>query len=237
MTTVSGNDSDKTNIKATMEQAVRSEIKPGILSSLWHYARTFVLLPLGALTLGACGASTVTVEGSYPSPNIPPLPMTLGVYYSDALRNHVYTERTDAGKDEYLVNSGASHVELFNTVLPAMFQQVVVLNDPAMANERGVDAVFIPNIDEFQLGMPQKTRLDAYEVWVKYNMRLTAPDGGYIADWVMTAYGKTGQETFGSAEGGINDASVAAMRDLASNFSISFTNVPEIRDWLQPRLQ
>lgn len=196
-----------------------------------------LLLLMGAVVLSACGASTVTVEGSYPSPNIPPLPMTLGVYYSDALRNHVYTERTDAGKDEYLVNSGGSHIELFNTVLPAMFQQVIVLDDLAMANERGVDAVFIPNIDEFQLGMPQKTRLDSYEVWVKYNMRLTEPGGDYIADWVMTAYGKTAQSTFGGAEGGINDAAVAAMRDLASNFSISFTSVPDVRDWLQPRLQ
>ncbi len=216
---------------------MRSEIRTGRISLWQRRFRAMVLMSLGALVLSACGASTVVVEGTYPSPNIPPLPMTLGVYYSDALRAHVYTERTDAGKDEYLVNSGGSHVELFNTVLPAMFQQVVVLDDPAMANERGVDAVFIPNIDEFQLGMPQKTRLDSYEVWVKYNMRLTAPDGGYIADWVMTAYGKTPQATFGSAEGGINDAAVAAMRDLASNFSISFTSVPDVRDWLQPRLQ
>ena len=216
---------------------MRSEFNPGRILSLRRQARALVLWLAGAVLLSACSAGTVAVEGSYPSPNIPPLPMTLGVYYSEALRNHVYTERTDAGKDEYLVNSGSSHIELFNTVLPAMFQQVVVLDDPATANERGVDAVFIPNIDEFQLGMPQKTRLDSYEVWVKYNMRLTAPDGGYIADWVMTAYGKTPQATFGSAEGGINDAAVAAMRDLASNFSISFTSVPDVRDWLQPRLQ
>ena len=216
---------------------MRSEFNPGKIASLRRRARAVLLCLAAAVVLSACGASTVVVEGTYPSPNIPPLPMTLGVYYSDALRNHVYTERTDAGKDEYLINSGGSHIELFNTVLPAMFQQVIVLDDPAMANERGVDAVFIPNIDEFQLGMPQKTRLDSYEVWVKYNMRLTEPGGDYIADWVMTAYGKTAQAAFGGAEGGINDAAVAAMRDLASNFSISFTSVPDVRDWLQPRLQ
>ena len=218
---------------------MRSEFNSGRVSSLQRYTRALLLLltGVGALALGACGASTVTIEGTYPTPNIPPLPMTLGVYYSDDMRNYVYTERTDAGKDEYLVNSGDSHMALFNTVLPAMFQRVVVLDDPALANERGVDAVFIPNIDEFQLGMPQKTRLDSYEVWVRYNMRLTAPDGDYIADWVMTAYGKTGQDRFGSAERGINGAAVAALRDLASNFSISFTNVPDVRDWLQPRLQ
>lgn len=201
--------------------------------------RQLALLLLAGLvmTLGACAARTVEIRGSYPSPNIPPIPLTLGVYYSDALKGYVYTERSDAGRDEYHVNSGNSHIDLFNTVLPAMFRQVVVLDDPATATERGVDAVFTPNIDEFQLGMPQKTRLDAYEVWVKYNMRLTQPDGGYIADWVMTAYGKTDQQTFSTTESGINDAAVAALRDLASNFSISFSNVPDVRDWLQPRLQ
>ncbi|MEX0738312.1 MAG: hypothetical protein WD071_03115 [Pseudohongiella sp.] len=215
----------------------RQSSRPSLRVSFRRHGRSMMLLLLATLALSACAARTVTIEGSYPTPNIPPLPMTLGVYYSDAMKNFVYTERTDAGKDEYLVNSGNSHMALFNTVLPAMFRQVVVLDDPATANERGVDAVFIPNIDEFQLGMPQKTRLDSYEVWVKYNMRLTEPGGDYIADWVMTAYGKTGQETFGSAEGGINDAAVAALRDLASNFSISFTSVPDVRDWLQPRLQ
>lgn len=193
----------------------------------------FVIL----LTLAACGASTVVVQGSYPSPNIPRMPLTLGVYYGEGLSDFVYTEFTDAGKEEYFVESGQTHEDLFNTLLPAMFQRVVVLDNVQDAAAQGVDAVFIPRINEFQLGMPQKTRLDAYEVWVRYNMRLTGADGSYIADWVMTAYGKTTTATFSSAERGINDASVAALRDLASNFSLGFTGVPDVRDWLQQRLQ
>ncbi|MDP2282990.1 MAG: hypothetical protein Q8L06_02530, partial [Pseudohongiella sp.] len=123
-----------------------------------------------------------------------------------------------------------------NTVLPAMFERVVVLDSMEEAAARGVDAVFVPRINEFQLGMPQKTRLDSYEVWVRYNMRLTGADGSYIADWVMTAYGKATASSFSTAERGINDAAVAALRDLASNFSLGFTGVPDVRDWLQRRL-
>lgn len=189
------------------------------------------------LTLAACGVRTVEVRGTYPSPNVPPLPLTLGVYYGEGLRDFVYTEMSDRGKEEYRVLSGNSHVDLFNTVLPAMFQQVVVLDDLASASASGVDVVFLPVIDEFQLGMPQKTRLDSYEVWVRYNMRLVEPDGDYIADWVMTAYGKATQDGFGTTERGINSAAVAALRDLASNFSISFTSIPDVEDWLRPQLQ
>jgi hypothetical protein len=194
-----------------------------------------VLTMMMLATLCACAASTVEVSGSYPSPTIQRIPLTLGVYYSDALRNYTYTERSQTGDDEYYVESGQTHMELFNTVLPAMFENVVLLDDPAQADAMGVDAIFMPSIDEFQLGMPQKTRLEAYEVWVKYNMRLTGTDGSYIADWVMTAYGNATVGGLSTAESGINDAAVAALRDLASNFSISFTAVPDVRDWLARR--
>jgi len=180
----------------------------------------------------ACGVNTVIVQGSYPSPNINKIPLTVGVYYDDALRDYAYIEYTDNGKEEYRVLSGPSHMDLFGSVLPAMFDRVVLLPDPAQAGTAGVDLVFAPAIEEFQLALPQKTRLDAYEVWVKYNMRLTAPDGGYIADWVLTAYGKTSSESMRSAESGINDATISALRDLGSNFALSFTDVPDVRDWL-----
>mgnify|MGYP005721658327 FL=1 len=102
--------------------------------------------------------------------------------------------------------------------------------DDAVAAE--VDAVFTPLIEEFQLALPMKTKLDVYEVWIKYNMRLATAEGDYIADWVLTSYGKTPTETFRSTEAAINDAAVVALRDLASSFSLSFSQVPEVRDWL-----
>lgn len=188
------------------------------------------------LCLASCAARTVNVEGSYPRPNIPAIPLVLGVYFGEGLTDFVYTELSDRGDEEYLVASGDTHEVLFNTVLPAMFERVVVLDSLDEAAAQGVDAVFIPRINEFQLGMPQKTRLDSYEVWVRYNMRLTGADGSYIADWVMTAYGKATASSFSTAERGINDAAVAALRDLASNFSLGFTGVPDVRDWLQRRL-
>lgn len=188
------------------------------------------------LCLTSCAARTVNVEGSYPRPNIPAIPLVLGVYYGEGLSDFVYTELSDRGEEEYLVASGDTHEVLFNTVLPAMFQRVVVLDSLEEAAAQGVDAVFVPRINEFQLGMPQKTRLDSYEVWVRYNMRLTGADGSYIADWVMTAYGKATASSFSTAERGINDAAVAALRDLASNFSLGFTGVPDVRDWLQRRM-
>jgi hypothetical protein len=187
---------------------------------------------LSVLLLASCGVSNVTIEGSFPTPNISKLPLTVAVYYDDALREFAYLEFSETGAEEFNIESGQSHIELFNAVLPAMFEEVVVVDSMEAAEARGVDAVFAPLIEEFQLALPAKTKLDVYEVWIKYNMRLVSAEGDYIADWVLTSYGKTPTETFRTTEAAINDAAVVALRDLASSFSLSFSQVPEVRDWL-----
>ena len=187
---------------------------------------------LGATLLVGCGVSTVTIEGSFPTPNISRLPLSVAVFYDQALRDFAYVEYSETGVEEFNIQSGQSHIELFNSVLPAMFEGVVVIDSMEDAVTADVDAVFMPLIEEFQLALPAKTKLDVYEVWIKYNMRLATAEGDYIADWVLTSYGKTPTETFRSAEAAINDAAVVALRDLASSFSLSFSQVPEVRDWL-----
>ena len=185
-----------------------------------------------ALALSGCGASNVVIEGSFPTPNINKIPVAVAVYYDDALREYSYMEYSETGQEEFNIESGQSHIELFNAVLPAMFDRVIVVDSLEDARVEGVDAVFAPAIEEFQLALPAKTKLDIYEVWIKYNMRLLTAEGDYIADWILTSYGKTPTETFRSAADGINEAAVVALRDLASSFSLSFGQVPEVRDWL-----
>ncbi|MGI9250123.1 MAG: hypothetical protein ACR2PR_02850 [Pseudohongiellaceae bacterium] len=195
------------------------------------YIRNALIL-IATLLLTTCGSSQVVIEGNFPTPNIQKLPLRVAVYYDTALRDFSYTEYNEIGDEEYNVDSGLSHIRLFNAVLPAMFTDVVVVDSVEEAATLNVDAVFRPAIEEFQLALPDKTMLDAYEVWIKYNMRLLTADGGYIADWVVTSYGKTQKEGFQSAESSINEATIIALRDLASNFSLRFSEVPEVRDWM-----
>lgn len=198
-------------------------------------ARSGLLLAFLLLALTGCGVSNVVIEGEFPTPNISQIPLTVAVYYDDALRDFSYIEYSETGQEEYNIASGVSHIQLFNAILPAMFTDVVIVNSLEEAQSRDVDAVFAPAIEEFQLALPAKTKLDVFEVWIKYNMRLLSAEGEYIADWVLTSYGKTPTETFRSVEAAINDAAVVALRDLASSFSLSFAQVPEVRDWLSGR--
>ena len=91
----------------------------------------------------------------------------------------------------------------------------------------------MPVIEEFQLGLPAKTKLKVYEIWVKYNMRLENANGDYIADWVMTAYGKSPTESFQTVDAGVQDAAVVALRDLAASFTLGFSDIPEVNEWLK----
>lgn len=187
---------------------------------------------IAALALTACGVNNVVIEGSFPTPNINKLPLSVAVYYDPALTEFAYIEYSETGNEEYNIASGQSHVELFNAVLPAMFDDVIQVDSIEAAEAQGVDAVFAPLIEEFQLALPAKTKLDVYEIWIKYNMRLMTADGDYIADWVLTSYGKTPTESMRSVESAINEAAIVALRDLASSFSLSFAEVPEVKDWL-----
>ncbi len=200
-----------------------------------HPGTAIVKLLLPALLLSACGASSVVISGSFPTPNIGKLPLSLAVVYDDTLEEFTYTEYSETGQEEYHIQSGQSHIELFNAILPAMFDRVIRVDAVEEGAGAGVDAIFVPNIEEFQLALPAKTRLDVYEVWIKYNMRLLTTEGDYLADWVLTSYGKTPTETFVSTETAINDAAIVALRDLASTFALSFAQVPEISDWLANR--
>lgn len=202
---------------------------------LRHSAAPKLAAALTMLLLVACGPSQVVISGDYPTPAVQKLPLRIAVHYDDSLRDFSYMEYSESGNEEINVQSGQSHIDLFNAMLPGMFEEVIVVDSLEEAASLNVDAVFEPLIEEFQLALPHKTKLDVYEVWVKYNMRLSAPDGEYIADWVLTSYGKTQSETFRSDEASINEAGVVALRDLASSFTLGFARVPEIRDWIASR--
>ncbi len=193
--------------------------------------RGSIILPV---LLCGCAISTINITGISPTPLVNKLPLTIGVYYDENFSSYSYTEINDrTGKDQLIVTSGSSQVNLFNTLLPAVFESVVQIEDMnSIEGFSNIDAILVPGIEEFQLGLPEKTNLDVYEIWVKYNLRLSKADGDYIADWVMTAYGKSPKENFKTQDEGVNRAAEIALRDMAASFAIGFSNIPGVNEWL-----
>lgn len=244
------------------------------------------------LWLAGCSNSLV-VEGQFPSPMVDKLPLSLGVHYEDEFRQYVYEEKSE-DRSKWTIDSGKAQIELFNTILPAMFNEVVMVDElpgvaqafeateafeatpeedtgitddaetetdaspleetesttrsslaenkdtPPMVAElaaadtdKPVDLYISPRVDEFQYAMPRETKVNVFEIWIKYNMRVYDSEGQLIADWIMSAYGKTPTAFMKSKEEALNEAVIMALRDIGASLSLGFSRVPEIRAWLE----
>ena len=185
------------------------------------------------LILTACEQSmTLRVESEIPTPVIERMPVKIGVFYQDELRNYVSEENSDE-RPKWKIDSGSSHVYLFEQILSSMFQEVTEVADTTAVAT--VDAVLAPRVAEMQFALPAETKTDFYEAWVKYDMELYNQDGSRIANWSVTGYGKSSTEFMKSRDKGLNAAVNQALRDAGAKFALGFPMIAEISAWLEQK--
>ncbi len=186
--------------------------------------------------LTACGAKQVVVRGQFPSPLMTRLPLTLGVWYMEEFANHEFFDESKSKKEsDWIVKTGQAQVQMWDTLLGGMFENLVHMQakpDPDTMNQV-VDAVLIPHIEELQYAIPTHTNIKVYEIWFRYRFELVTTRGEPIAEWSMTAYGKTPTAFMQSDEAAVNLAAVMALRDAGANFAVNFARVPDVQQWLQ----
>ena len=183
------------------------------------------------VTFAGC-KSTLTVEGQFPTPVVNKLPYTLGVIYDKEFKAYQYNEK-DKKRDEWEIEVGDAQLDLFNTVLPAMFANVVSVPDLESKQTKTIDIFFKPQVDELQYNVPEETKLNMFEVWIKYNMKVYDNQGQLLADWILTAYGKTPTAFMQTQESALNEAMVIALRDAGAGLTLKFSHIPEINNWLK----
>lgn len=202
--------------------------------------------------MSACGSKQVIVQGSFPSPIMEPLPLTLGVLYPDAFTSHeFFDEASGPAEIDWRVNTGAAQVQFWDTLFDGMFERVVHIrnHDDLHQGDDSIDAVIIPSVADLQYTVPTHTNIKIYEIWMRYRFRLVALDAIHdhdngdltynpansFADWQLSAYGKTPTAFMQSDEAAVNLAAVMALRDAGAHFITSFGRVPEITQWLDSR--
>jgi len=197
--------------------------------------RTSRWLLAGLLLTFTCGCSqslALKVESEVPMPLISKIPINMGVYYDENFRNYTYRENTP-DRENWSIESGSSQIALFNQILPSMFREVIEIDSmPAAGTVTGVKAVLVPSIEEMQFSLPQETRLDMYEAWIKYKIRLLDTNGNLISEWPLTAYGKTETAFMKNREQGLNGAMELALRDAGAKLALGFPEIVEVKDWL-----
>ena len=183
------------------------------------------------LILAACEQSvSLKVDTEIPTPVIARMPVKMGVFYRDELRNYVYEENSE-DRPNWKIDSGSSHVALFNQIISSMFVETKEVGGTTA--DTTIDAVLSPSVAEMQFAMPAETKTDFYEAWVKYNMELYNRDGSRIANWSVTGYGKSSTEFMKSRDKGLNAAVNQALRDAGAKFALGFRRVADVSSWLE----
>ncbi|WP_234994977.1 hypothetical protein [Microbulbifer donghaiensis] len=168
------------------------------------------------------------MDGSYPQPVGQQHPLTVGIYLSDEFRNFTYHEDSE-DREEWNINTGRAQKNLFETVLGSMFTEAIPLARYPQDLPKNVELVIVPEIRELQFTMPRETRVNIFEVWIKYDMNAYDQQGESIASWVITAYGKTPTAFLKSQEDALAQAINVALRDAGATLYTGFAKVPELQ--------
>ncbi len=184
------------------------------------------------LCLGSAGcATTFIAETDFPSPTIERLPLSVAVYYDDYFRTFEQQGMSPRGA-RWTAKLGAANMAAFDRLFGALFagSHRVSSGEPVM-EPIDADALLAPEMESFRLAMPGDFDQRYFTVWIEYRLRMLAPNGDLIADWLISASGKSLPHGL-SPRQPMQQATYLAMRDATAIVSVEFRKQPEIRKWL-----
>lgn len=190
--------------------------------------RLQILATLLLAGIAAGCATQVTVKGDVPTPLSSKLPVAANLVLDDELTSYTYREE-NGHKVTFAI--GEAQANMFRTISQSLFTSVRETETPITSGD-GRLLVLHPAVEEIQLATPHQTQLKVFEVWIRYNIRASDGNGNLLADWIMTAYGKTPTRFLGSDEDALNQAAIVALRDAGARLTLEFPRIPEIRQWL-----
>ncbi len=187
------------------------------------------------LLLSGCQQSmSLKVSSDVPTPLVSQIPLSMGVFYDAPLRDYVY-EEDSRERPGWRISSGDAHIALFEQILAPMFNEVKEV--PSLATDGSVDGVLSPKIEDMQFALPEETKTDLYEAWIKYVIELHDQNGDQIAAWAVTGYGRSSTEFMKSRDSGVNAAINQALRDAGAKFAIGFPEVVGVNAWLAEKME
>ena len=166
------------------------------------------------LLAGGCSTQVTVQETAIPEPLIAALPLSVGAKYPEVFDNFVHEEQV-IGKDKWTINLGKANRLLFDKLFSSMFTEYQVIGAAENPNDYGFDAFIEPSIDAFEFSIPEQSQTDSFAVWIRYRIKVFDKAGTQIANWPISAYGKSMTTTFGGDQA-LSQAALLAMRDAAA---------------------
>lgn len=175
---------------------------------------TLLCAAFSVAALSACSTQVAVRDPTIPDPLIAPMPISVGGRYPEVFDHFVHEERV-IGKEKWLIDLGQSNKLLFDKLFGSMFSDYQVISQEDDAKSYGFDAMIEPSIDAFEFSVPEQSQTDAFAVWIRYRIKIFDRHGTQVANWPISAYGKSQTTAFGGDEA-LRRAAVLAMRDAAA---------------------
>lgn len=177
-------------------------------------------MTLLAAVVAGCGSNVRLDPPTIPQPLFESIPVSVGVRMPKNFEHFVHEENV-LGSEEWTIDLGRSNVVFFSQLFSYMFADVTILgkeHDPPLSS---FDAVIEPSIDAFEFSVPNQTKTESFAVWIRYRIKIFDRDGEMIANWPLSAYGKSLTTMLGGSDA-LQRAAVLAMRDAAALMILRF---------------
>lgn len=166
-----------------------------------------------ASLLASCGGSSIILNPpTIPAPLINKIPASIGLRIPAEFESYVHEEEV-LGRERWKIDLGRSNAALFTQLFAYMFEKVTVLDADDDVSLLSIDALIEPSIDAFEFSVPNQTRTEAFAVWIRYRLKVYDSEGTEVANWPVSAYGKSQS---GGGSDALRRAAVLAMRDAAA---------------------
>ena len=195
-------------------------------------SRTVLFGVLATLFLSACGSNVKLAPPTIPEPLTEPIPMIVAVRMPANFQNYVHEEEV-LGREEWTIDLGRSNAVFFEQLFGYMFTEMILLDEDDDPGAMTFDAMIEPSIDAFEFSVPAQTRTDSFAVWIRYRIKVFDSQGMLVADWPISAYGKSLTTAMGGSDA-LQRAAVLAMRDAAALMIMRLDDETEISS-LAPR--
>jgi hypothetical protein len=199
-----------------------------------------VTVMAASLVLSACNTS-VTVEGSLPTPLVRKLPLTMGIYYPPAFRDFTHEEKIYE-QGTWTIDMGTQNLEFFRGMFTAMFDQSVEIEEldipsgdevsaESLSVPEGLDGIIVPEITKYGFLTPQISGLSFFSASIHYRISIYDKAGNLAVNWVVVGYGKSPTSMFGDGEA-LKEATILAIRDGGARIAIGTVQHPAVLKWL-----
>jgi hypothetical protein len=164
--------------------------------------------------VSGCSTQVKLEDPTIPDALVDKMPLTVAARFPEAFEHFVHEEQV-IGKKKWTIDLGRSNSMLFEQLFESMFTDFSVIAPDAQPADLGIDALIEPSIDAFEFSVPNQSQTDAFAVWIRYRIKIFDGQGNQIANWPISAYGKSLSSGISGGDA-LRRAAVLAMRDAAA---------------------